>query len=108
MPRRRTTSPASEFRLWYERSRPKGTGLDPAEVALRIRAFLQGSLGPAASARALRDAAAVTDAVSPDLAKLIKYNTTDDLLELGRQALERRRMPQVETAGKAPGLNAPA
>jgi hypothetical protein len=46
--------------------------------------------------------------VSPDLAKLIKYNTTDDLLELGRQALERRRMPQVETAGKAPGLNAPA
>ncbi|WP_285584366.1 PaaX family transcriptional regulator [Actinoallomurus iriomotensis] len=51
----------------------------------------------------------IVERYSPDLAELIEYNTTDDLLELGRQALERRRVPhQVETAGKAPSLNATA
>ncbi|MEO3826232.1 hypothetical protein [Actinomadura sp. B10D3] len=59
---RRTRDLAAEYQLWYDRPRPEGTELDPAEVGGRLRALRDGRLGPAATAKALRDAADVVDA----------------------------------------------
>jgi HEAT repeat protein len=70
MLRRRTTKLTAEYVGRYNRS-PDGTGLDAADVHARMRELLndvksRGALGPTASARTLRDAAAVLDTVVAD------------------------------------------
>ncbi|SFP49261.1 HEAT repeat-containing protein [Actinomadura madurae] len=69
--RRRTIALTAEYRLWYAGRRPEGLELDPADVGARLGALLDGRLGPTATAKALRDAADVVDAVAADCLETI-------------------------------------
>lgn len=71
MLRRRTKRLTSEYLLEYKGAAAEGADVDPADVASRVGALKRGSLGPAASARALRDAAVVVDAVAAECVETI-------------------------------------
>ncbi|MFD2415152.1 PaaX family transcriptional regulator [Amycolatopsis pigmentata] len=59
----------------------------PRREAYELFVEVYNTLGPLAAMRVRQ----IVERYSPELAGLIKYGTTEDLLALGREALERRR-----------------
>jgi phenylacetic acid degradation operon negative regulatory protein len=74
----------------------------PRREAHELFVNVYNTLGPLAAIRVRQ----IVERYSPELAELIKYNTTEDLLELGREALRRRRLPHPRDEGKPPDLGA--